>query len=61
MILKSKQKQREIRKERGKKEKGKRIFSFSPGLHVKALSEEPALGVKKRTRLSERSEGVCSF
>jgi len=25
------------------------------------VSEEPALGVKKRTRLSERIEGVCSF
>jgi len=43
------------------KERGKSILSFSPGLHAEALSVEPALGVKKRTRLSERSEGVCSF
>jgi hypothetical protein len=42
------------------------IFSYfyllyKSKVHAEALSVEPALGVKKRTRLSERSEGVCSF
>jgi hypothetical protein len=53
-----------MRSERSKKKEEKRekdSLILPSGLHVKALSVEPSLGVKKRTRLSERSEGVCSF
>jgi len=53
-----------MRSERSKKKEEKRekdSLILPSGLHGKALSVEPTLGVKKRTRLSERSEGVCSF
>ena len=50
-----------MRSERSKQKKEEKVFSLSLPVHAEALSVEPALGVKKRTRLSERSEGVCSF
>ena len=43
------------------KRKRKKDSFFLSRPSWKSVSVEPTLGVKKRTRLSERSEGVCSF